>query len=201
MSEKFEKRKSEILKAAQKRFIKHGLYKTSIEEIARDLRIAKSTLYHYFATKEDIYYSCINSEIENYLSSITSMFNDEQLDPETKVRQYLNLKSSMPQSYKLLFRMIMNILNDSSLPVEDEIFQTFLKQETSVLNLALHVNLPGGNERLTSLVKENFAFQSYGFSFIYQLHSSLVEKTIRTTEDAQAIEHMSQQWMEWFMKR
>jgi len=47
-------RKIQIIKAAVKRFTKHGLHKTTLDEVARDLRIGKATIYNYFESKEDL---------------------------------------------------------------------------------------------------------------------------------------------------
>ena len=67
-------RKQQIIKAAQRRFVRHGLAKTTLEEIARDLRLGKATIYHYFKSKEEIFYSVLNSEIERYIEEIKSIF-------------------------------------------------------------------------------------------------------------------------------
>ena len=41
-------RKQQIIRAAVKRFARHGHGKTTLDEIARDIRIGKATIYHYF---------------------------------------------------------------------------------------------------------------------------------------------------------
>ena len=35
-----------------------GSGKTTLEEIARDIRIGKATIYHYFSSKDELYYEC-----------------------------------------------------------------------------------------------------------------------------------------------
>ncbi len=47
-------RKIQIIKAAAKRFARHGLNKTTLDEVARDIRIGKATIYHYFTSKDDL---------------------------------------------------------------------------------------------------------------------------------------------------
>ena len=47
-------RKLQIIKAAAKRFARHGLNKTTLDEVARDIRIGKATIYHYFTSKDDL---------------------------------------------------------------------------------------------------------------------------------------------------
>lgn len=49
-----DKIKDSIKKAARELFRKFGYHKTSVNEIAKKAKIAKATIYKYFASKEDI---------------------------------------------------------------------------------------------------------------------------------------------------
>jgi AcrR family transcriptional regulator len=60
MAKATKEKKLQIIKAAAKRFDKHGLAKTTLNEIARDLRIGKATLYGYFSSKEELFFSVLN---------------------------------------------------------------------------------------------------------------------------------------------
>lgn len=51
-----------LLKTAQKLFARFGFNKTTVDEIASAAHIAKSTLYHHFASKEDIFRAVIERE-------------------------------------------------------------------------------------------------------------------------------------------
>jgi AcrR family transcriptional regulator len=53
--------KNKILAYSQERFLKEGFYRLSVEEIARELGMSKSTLYKYFPTKHDL----VNESIKN----------------------------------------------------------------------------------------------------------------------------------------
>jgi AcrR family transcriptional regulator len=55
--------KSEILSQAQKLFQQYGLKKTTMDEIAVACGKAKSTLYHYFKNKEEVFDAVIREEI------------------------------------------------------------------------------------------------------------------------------------------
>ena len=52
-------KKKQLIRTAAKRFEKHGIKKTTLDEIARDLRITKATIYHYFNSKEDLFHSTL----------------------------------------------------------------------------------------------------------------------------------------------
>jgi AcrR family transcriptional regulator len=52
-----ESRKSEILAAAERVFCRKGYHDASMDEIARESKFTKRTLYQYFLNKEDLYFA------------------------------------------------------------------------------------------------------------------------------------------------
>jgi len=66
-----------IIEAAQRRFALYGAEKTTMREIAGDLKMTKGSLYYYFPDKENLYRAVIEKEqsefikvLENELTSI-----------------------------------------------------------------------------------------------------------------------------------
>ncbi len=57
--------KSEILEQAQKLFQQFGLKKTTMDEIAAACGKAKSTLYYYFKSKEEVFDEVIDLELKS----------------------------------------------------------------------------------------------------------------------------------------
>jgi AcrR family transcriptional regulator len=55
---KRQRRRTEILHAALRAFRERGYYATTLEDIAEQLGIRKTALYHYFPDKEAILYAC-----------------------------------------------------------------------------------------------------------------------------------------------
>jgi TetR/AcrR family transcriptional repressor of mexJK operon len=51
--------KDRIADCFEKHFSHFGFKKTSVDEVAGELRVSKKTIYQYFATKEEIYYFII----------------------------------------------------------------------------------------------------------------------------------------------
>ena len=110
-------RKQQILKAAVKRFSRHGLNKTTLDEIARDLRIGKATIYHYFNTKEELFFKAIEWEFEIYLDDLKTIFNNDQLSLKDKLIEYFISKTPR---YSFKGFMLSLVFNFSSGRGDDE---------------------------------------------------------------------------------
>ncbi len=135
-------KREEIIKAAEKRFVRHGLQKTTIEEIARDLRIGKTTLYHYFKTKDDLFKETVLSQSIEYLKQIKSIFNDENKNSIEQVTSYIGLKREFGQKFRLLDIIVKSFLNDSHLPVESAYIVSLINGEADIISSALSTWLP-----------------------------------------------------------
>ncbi|TET13143.1 TetR/AcrR family transcriptional regulator [Candidatus Aerophobetes bacterium] len=61
---------AQILQAAEKLFAKKGFYPTTIDEIAKEAKSAKGTIYLYFNNKEDLFFSVIETKLDLLLDKI-----------------------------------------------------------------------------------------------------------------------------------
>ena len=61
---------AQILQAAEKLFAKKGFYPTTIDEIAKEAKSAKGTIYLYFNNKEDLFFSVIETKLDLLLNKI-----------------------------------------------------------------------------------------------------------------------------------
>lgn len=76
--EKEEIIKNEILLQAQKLFQQFGLKKTTMDDIATACGKAKSTLYHYFKNKEEVFDAVIQMEIVNLHRHVKSKVEEQK---------------------------------------------------------------------------------------------------------------------------
>lgn len=63
-----------ILTAAESLFNRFGIRKTGVDEIARNARVAKGTIYNYFGNKEGILRELIQSKIHDFEETIQGSF-------------------------------------------------------------------------------------------------------------------------------
>jgi TetR/AcrR family transcriptional regulator len=64
------KKQMVILEAARKRFAMYGIEKTTMQDIAGDLGMAKGSIYYYYSDKENLYKAVIESEHSEFLRNI-----------------------------------------------------------------------------------------------------------------------------------
>ncbi|TDE14471.1 TetR/AcrR family transcriptional regulator [Dyadobacter psychrotolerans] len=68
--------KEKILAGANRLFQKHGLTKTTMEDIAKEAGKGKSTLYYYFKSKEEIFDDIIQNEKSKFFSILLQAVAD-----------------------------------------------------------------------------------------------------------------------------
>ena len=78
----------EILLGAKKLFGKHGLKKTTMEEIATAAGKGKSTLYYYFPSKNEIFEAVVEDEMKNVVKRIREAVN-ASLTAKEKLKAFL----------------------------------------------------------------------------------------------------------------
>ncbi len=77
-----------LLKTAQKLFARFGFNKTTVDEIASAAHIAKSTLYHHFESKEEIFRAVIEREGKTLAKRIRDAV-EMAGTPQEKLRAYV----------------------------------------------------------------------------------------------------------------
>ena len=77
-----------IIKAAQDIFARFGFKKTTMNDIARAAHKAKSSIYRYFKSKEEIFQTIVEKESQTLKEKIEKSIN-AQNNPEKKLRVYV----------------------------------------------------------------------------------------------------------------
>jgi len=81
-------KKQIITLVAQNIFSKHGLLKTTVDEIAKAARMGKASLYHYFQSKEEIFKEVVEKENRFLKEKIREAVNKETT-PQKKIKIYI----------------------------------------------------------------------------------------------------------------
>lgn len=131
-------RKIQIIKAADKRFARHGFHKTNMDEIARDIRIGKPTLYYYFESKDALYIEVIKWEFENYLESVSQIFANDELTITKRLEEYFIRKNNVRNDFKLIFEIIIQFISETTTDPETELLKEYLAKEEELIKKILN---------------------------------------------------------------
>jgi len=94
--------KLKILDFCKSYFIENGFYKTTMDEIAVQLRMSKKTIYKYYPTKESLVKEIISTFLEFHKKNISKIVDDnsEAVLKLFKIFNYLgNLISSINEKF------------------------------------------------------------------------------------------------------
>ncbi len=110
-------RQSEILKAAEHAFLKFGLEKITLDDIAQECGINKTALYYYFRSKEEILAKMILLKMNEFEEQLQNAVKKAETVRE-KLRTYMSLKISMMKENLPFFKLFEN----EGLPVKAKKF-------------------------------------------------------------------------------
>lgn len=167
-------RKSQIIKAAVKRFGRHGLGKTTLDEVARDLRIGKATIYHYFESKEDLFYRSIEWETEQFIEEIKAIFENNEIPLKERFIAYFQCKETISQKYKLLFELFLLLMTDDSFEKEKGILKTMFGKEEVMIEMVLNPVYRKKGEKINPALPGMFVTTSWGWFFGTKLKKTTI---------------------------
>lgn len=181
-----------IIEASQKRFGLFGIEKTSMREIADDLKLSKASLYYYFPDKESLYKAVVEKEQNEFIDRITERILSIE-EPEQLLREYsksrlsyfktlLNLSRLRLEAYSGLkpgFRDTIQIFKEKEKEIIKKIFEKgiitgifFIKDTDETASLFLDLlkglRVTVVNEKKTLIIEE-------------EEYDQLLEKTIAFT--------------------
>ncbi len=168
----------QIIRAADKRFAKHGLNKTTLDEIARDLRIGKATLYHYFESKEQLFYQTISWEVEQYLQTIQATLENKEIPITTRLLDYISHKENINQHSKLLYDMLIKVIEGYSLEEENKILNNLFQKEEEILKSVLVDFYSSKVVSVTPVLPTYILMLSWGLVFGNRLNKTAFQERV-----------------------
>ncbi len=177
-------RKTQIIEAAIKRFNKHGLAKTTLDEVARDLRIGKATIYHYFDSKDELYFATLNYRIDQYIEDIRNILADNERSYEERLMKYFEYKTKFDETFNLIYNLMVEVLRGDGLENEIMTVKNLLGKEKELIDNFAKENKLNKNDN--KYLPEFLVIQSWGFVFGQKL------KKISSTETFESTKEISQ---------
>lgn len=132
-------KQEQIIEAARKLFYKYGFKRVSVDEIAREAKVTKRTLYMYFKSKEEILKYFINEEIQK-MECMVRDIEAQNLGFLDTIHQVLYKLLKYKNEHEFLNRIIeeIDVFNNpmliENLKVIDSKIQSYILQK---LNIAI----------------------------------------------------------------
>jgi AcrR family transcriptional regulator len=159
-----------IIEASQKRFGLFGVEKTSMREIAYDLKLSKASLYYYFPDKESLYIAVVKKEQEEFISKISErIFNFHE--PEQLLLEYANARLSYFRTLLNLGRLRLETFSGMK-PALFGVIQDFREKEKGII-----INIfEKGIEKGTFQIKDPEQTASLFLDLLKGLRVSLIKE-------------------------
>tara|TARA_R110002050_G_scaffold20348_1_gene57651 strand:- start:40909 stop:41508 length:600 start_codon:yes stop_codon:yes gene_type:complete len=126
--------KDEIIVKAQKLFVQFGLKKTTMDEIAEACGKAKSTLYHYFKNKEQIFDEVIHVELTDLRLIVKQKVETQKTVKDKLSTYFLEFHQEITNKVNL-YNIVKNELKNEK--KSTEIFHQLLVFETVYITRVL----------------------------------------------------------------
>lgn len=164
-------RKSQIIKAAAKRFARHGLNKTTLDEVARDIRIGKATIYHYFTSKDDLYFAALQWECDTFIDQVKNIFENDLSSITQKLSDYIGLKNIVSENHKLIYEALIAFFNEKTLDPEKEILNLLFVKESESIKHFLTKYFSQKIKKTNAALPHFIVVNSWGMLFGNKLYS------------------------------
>lgn len=103
-----ENRIKQIRDSAATLFYRKGYAATTIGDIAALAEISNATIYLYFKSKDDLYYSLVEPSLDRLSKRLIAIANTKELDPESRIRNVISATYDFyegdPDAYHLVSR-------------------------------------------------------------------------------------------------
>jgi AcrR family transcriptional regulator len=127
-------KKAAILAIAEKVFVKLGYAKTTLDDVANAAQLNKATLYHYFKSKDEIFFSVIASVMQKAFTTLQQVL----IQPKTaqnKIQLFFNQRVQL-----YVTQLKINALSKEALlvlqPQFDALYAPYRAKE---INLVMHL--------------------------------------------------------------
>jgi AcrR family transcriptional regulator len=105
--EKHDKVRQNLINAARKIFVRFGFEKTTMNEIAIEARKGKSSLYYYFASKEEVFQAVVEYEANIIVEKLQEAVTNAESLIE-KARNYIVVRFAEIQKLGNLYNALRN---------------------------------------------------------------------------------------------
>jgi TetR/AcrR family transcriptional regulator len=137
--------RKEILWAAEKLFAAKGFFPTTMSEIAQKAEFGTGTLYKYFKSKEDLYFTLIDEKTEEVNQLVRAELSQKSPALE-RIERVLLLQFEFIEKNKDFFRIYISERNRFEWTVKDELGREIHEKMVAYIDLLARVMRQGIKE-------------------------------------------------------
>jgi AcrR family transcriptional regulator len=146
--EEFRKR---IIISSGRIFSRYGFKKTTMEEIARALKIGKSSVYYYFKSKEDIFEAVVLYEANLLRNELTKAIKSVE-SPVDKMKNYVFVRMKTFEKLSNYYNAIFD-KNLDHFDFIETIREKYDREELAILRLILY---HGAREKVFNVTNSEY---------------------------------------------
>jgi AcrR family transcriptional regulator len=128
--------KRQIIITAGQIFSRFGFKKTTMEEVARELKMGKSSIYYYFSSKEEIFEAVVLSEANVLRSELTKAIKSVE-SPIGKMEKYIFVRMKAFEKLSNYYNAIFD-KNLDHFDFIEKIREKYDREELAILRLILY---------------------------------------------------------------
>lgn len=128
--------KKKIVLTAGQIFSRYGFRKTTMDEIARSLKMGKSSVYYYFQSKEEIFEAVVLNEANILRNELTKAIKSTE-SPVEKMRNYVFVRMKAFEKLSNYYNAIFD-KNLDHFDFIEKIRSRYDREELAILRLILY---------------------------------------------------------------
>ena len=162
--------REEILSAAEKVFAAKGFFPTTMSDIARQAEFGTGTLYKYFKSKEELYFTLIDEKVEEINRLVKAELSQRNSAVE-RIKKVLRLQFEFIERNRDFFRIYISERSRFEWTVKDDLGKGLHEKMVSYIDILSEVIRQGikkGEFRSTDPRDLAHAFVGIVNSFVFE---------------------------------
>jgi AcrR family transcriptional regulator len=174
--------REKIVRTAAEVFQRYGYRKTTMGDIANELRKGKSSIYYYFAGKEEIYQEVVESEARGLKNEIMASIAQVS-DPIEQIKAYVLTRMRV---YKKALNFYNALKNDNLLHLEfiDSLRKKYDEEEIALVNDILRKGVKSARFRIKNVKLASIAIVTALKGLEFVIYEDSDEQTLEERLDS-----------------
>jgi len=135
-----------ILEAAQQLFQEYGLGKTTMEDIAKKIGKAKSSLYYYYANKDEIFEAVVFKEKRDVQNDI-NLAIEKETTASGKLRAFAFVRYRTIKKKKVLYKILSNEMQNNPCMINN-LRENYNQIEHDIISCIISMGIASGEFKI-----------------------------------------------------